>query len=268
MAPAAWKICPKTPRITSVHSKNLPGCAFPVWALARAVMKLSKFAISSTKTNAMQYVSTRGGMNPSNFSDVLLEGLAPDGGLVVPQTIPTVAPETLESWRELSYAELATEVIALYWTDIPREDLAELCHAAYGTQFNAEMIVPLTPIDQMSALVDLSQGPTLAFKDMAMQFLGEALPYVLQKRGQTLNILGATSGDTGSAAEYAFRSKPNIGVFMLSTQDSNTRMQRAQMYTLTDDNVHNVVIEGVFDDAQNLVKELNSDLEFKAANSL
>ena len=216
----------------------------------------------------MQYVSTRGGMNPSNFSDVLLEGLAPDGGLVVPQTIPTVAPETLESWRELSYAELATEVIALYWTDIPREDLAELCHAAYGTQFNAEMIVPLTPIDQMSALVDLSQGPTLAFKDMAMQFLGEALPYVLQKRGQTLNILGATSGDTGSAAEYAFRSKPNIGVFMLSPKGRMSRFQRAQMYTLTDDNVHNVVIEGVFDDAQNLVKELNSDLEFKAANSL
>ena len=216
----------------------------------------------------MQYVSTRGGMNPSNFSDVLLEGLAPDGGLVVPQTIPTVAPETLESWRELSYAELATEVIALYWTDIPREDLAELCHAAYGTQFNAEMIVPLTPIDQMSALVDLSQGPTLAFKDMAMQFLGEALPYVLQKRGQTLNILGATSGDTGSAAEYAFRSKLNIGVFMLSPKGRMSRFQRAQMYTLTDDNVHNVVIEGVFDDAQNLVKELNSDLEFKAANSL
>jgi len=216
----------------------------------------------------MQYVSTRGGMEPSNFSDVLLEGLAPDGGLVVPQTIPTVDAETLESWRELTYTELATEVIGLYWTDIPREDLAELCQAAYGPQFKADMIVPLTPIDQMSALVDLSQGPTLAFKDMAMQFLGEALPYVLQKRGQTLNILGATSGDTGSAAEYAFRSKPNIGVFMLSPKGRMSRFQRAQMYTLADDNVHNVVIEGVFDDAQNLVKELNSDLEFKAANSL
>ena len=207
-------------------------------------------------------------MTPANFSDVLLEGLAPDGGLVVPATIPTVDAATIESWRELTYPQLATEVIGLYWTDIPREDLAELCHAAYGAQFNAEMIVPLTPIDQMSALVDLSQGPTLAFKDMAMQFLGEALPYVLQKRGQTLNILGATSGDTGSAAEYAFRSKPNIGVFMLSPKGRMSRFQRAQMYTLTDDNVHNVVIEGVFDDAQNLVKELNSDLEFKAANSL
>jgi len=216
----------------------------------------------------MQYVSTRGGMQPANFSDVLLEGLAPDGGLVVPATIPTVTAETIESWRELSYAELATEVIGLYWTDIPREDLAGLCKAAYGAQFNSDLVVPLTPIDQMAALVDLSQGPTLAFKDMAMQFLGEALPYVLKQRDQTLNILGATSGDTGSAAEYAFRSKPNIGVFMLSPKGRMSKFQRAQMYTLTDDNVHNIVIDGVFDDAQNLVKELNGDLEFKAANSL
>ena len=216
----------------------------------------------------MQYVSTRGGMAPSNFSDVLLEGLAPDGGLVVPVEIPTVDAATLESWRELTYPQLATEVIGLYWTDIPREDLAELCQAAYGGQFNADDIVPLTPIDQMAALVDLSQGPTLAFKDMAMQFLGEALPYVLKQRGQTLNILGATSGDTGSAAEYAFRSKPNIGVFMLSPKGRMSQFQRAQMYTLTDDNIHNIVIDGVFDDAQNLVKELNGDLEFKAKHSL
>ena len=216
----------------------------------------------------MQYVSTRGGMAPSNFSDVLLEGLAPDGGLVVPETIPTVTLETIESWRELTYPELATEVIGLYWTDIPREDLAELCQAAYGSQFNSDVIVPLTPIDQMAALVDLSQGPTLTFKDMAMQFLGEALPYVLKQRDQTLNILGATSGDTGSAAEYAFRSKPNIGVFMLSPKGRMSKFQRAQMYTLTDDNIHNIVIEGVFDDAQNLVKELNGDLDFKAAHSL
>src|SRR5699024_11479414 len=106
------------------------------------------------------------GREPSNFSGLVPEGLAPDGGLVVPQTTPTVDAETLESWRELTYTELATEVIGLYWTDIPREDLAELCQAAYGPQFKADMIVPLTPIDQMSALVDLSQGPTLAFKHM------------------------------------------------------------------------------------------------------
>src|SRR5690625_3225566 len=144
----------------------------------------------------MQYVSTRGGMEPANFSDVLLEGLAPDGGLVVPATIPTVTAETIESWRELSYAELATEVIGLYWTDIPREDLAGLCQDAYGAQFSSDLVVPLTPIDQMAALVDLSQGPTLAFKDMAMQLLREALPYVPHRRDQTLHIPGPTSGAT------------------------------------------------------------------------
>src|SRR5699024_5218760 len=156
-------------------------------------------------------------------------------------TIHAVSAETIEFWRDLSYAELATAVIGRYWTAIPREDLPQLSHAAYGAHFIADTLVPLSPIDEMTALVDISQRPTLAFKDMAMQFLGEALPYVLQQRGQTLNIRGATSGDTGSAAEYAFRSKPNIGVFMLSPKGRMSRFQRAQMYTLTDDNVHNIV---------------------------
>src|SRR5699024_9988967 len=137
----------------------------------------------------MRYISTRSGMTPSNFSDVLLEGLAPDGGLVVPETIPAVNAETIESWRDLSYAELATEVITLSWIDIRREDLTQLFQAAYVDQFKVVMILPFTPIDEITALVDLSQGPTLAFKDMAIQFLVEALPYVLQQRGQTLNIL-------------------------------------------------------------------------------
>src|SRR5690625_3840877 len=137
----------------------------------------------------MQYVSTRGGMEPANFSDVLLEGLAPDGGLVVPATIPTVTAETIESWRELSYAELATEVIGLYWTDIPREDLAGLCQDAYGAQFSSDLVVPLTPIDQMPALVDLSQGPTLAFKVMAMKFRVQGLPIGLNHRNQPRNAL-------------------------------------------------------------------------------
>lgn len=215
----------------------------------------------------MRYISTRGHMEPASFSDVLLEGLAPDGGLVVPEKLPRIDFATLESWRELTYPELATAVIGLFWTDIDRDELAQLCARAYGDQFSDE-VVPLTPIDQMMALVDLSTGPTLAFKDMAMQFLGEAIPYVLQQRGATLNILGATSGDTGSAAEYAFRSKPNIGVFMLSPAGRMSAFQRAQMYSLTDANIHNIVVDGVFDDCQNLVKALNGDIEFKAANTL
>lgn len=214
----------------------------------------------------MQYISTRGGMKPASFSDILLEGLAPDGGLVMPQEVPQIGAAQLEAWRECSYAELAAHVIGLYWTDIDPDDLDAICARAYGEQFAAE--VPLTVIDDRTALVGLSEGPTLAFKDMAMQFLGEAIPYVLAKRGQTLNILGATSGDTGSAAEYAFRSKPGIAVFMLSPQGRMSEFQRAQMYSLDDENIHNIAVEGVFDDCQNLVKELNGDLEFKAANSL
>lgn len=216
----------------------------------------------------MQYVSTRGGMEPASFSDVLLEGLAPDGGLVVPVEIPSITTEMLESWRELTYPQLAAKVIGLFWTDIPREDLEAMTARAYGKQFIDDQVVPLTPIDQMMALVDLSCGPTLAFKDMAMQFLGEAIPYVLAQRGATLNILGATSGDTGSAAEYAFRSKDRIGVFMLSPKGRMSAFQRAQMYSLTDENIHNIVIDGVFDDGQNLVKELNGDLTFKKAHNL
>lgn len=217
----------------------------------------------------MDFVSTRGGMEPATFSDILLEGLAPDGGLVVPVEVPSVPRETLESWRGLAYPALAAKAIGLLWDDeeMGGEELEALCERAYGRQFS-EGVVPLREIDEQITLVGLSEGPTLAFKDMAMQFLGEAIPHVLQKRGQTLNILGATSGDTGSAAEYAFRSQPNVAVFMLSPQGRMSDFQRAQMYSLTDANIHNIAIEGVFDDCQNLVKELNGDLGFKAANTL
>jgi len=208
-------------------------------------------------------------MTPSLFSDTLLEGLAPDGGLAVPETLPTVSAEQLEAWRDLDYAQLATEIIGLFATDIPRDELARMCRAAYSADnFVAEQVVPLTPIGEGISLVGLSEGPTLAFKDMAMQFLGQALEYALAQRGTELNILGATSGDTGSAAEYALRGKDGIAVFMLSPQGRMSAFQRAQMYSLTDDNIHNIAVEGVFDDCQNLVKQLSGDLEFKRAHHL
>lgn len=216
----------------------------------------------------MRYVSTRGGMPEASFSDVLLEGLAPDGGLVMPAHMPEITQDTLESWRGLDYRALAVEVIGLFWTDIPREDLVGIIERAYGEQFADPAIVPVTPIGDGLSLLGLSEGPTLAFKDMAMQFLGEAIPYVLGQRDRALNILGATSGDTGSAAEYAFRSKPRIGVFMLSPQGRMSAFQRAQMYSLLDDNIHNIALDGVFDDCQNLVKSLNGDLSFKNAYDL
>src|SRR5690554_2731205 len=213
----------------------------------------------------MMYHSTRGGMEPRPFSDILLEGLAPDGGLTIPVTLPTVSADQLESWRPLSYPQLAYQVLRLFITDIPAQDLETLVNAAYSRDvFDDDSIVPLKPLNQGMTLLGLSQGPTLAFKDMAMQFLGQVFEYVLTARNEKINILGATSGDTGSAAEYALRGKQGIAVFMLSPQGRMSAFQRAQMYSLQDENIHNIAINGVFDDCQDIVKQLSGDLDFKA----
>lgn len=213
----------------------------------------------------MKYRSTRGGMAPRPFSDILLEGLAPDGGLTVPVELPRVDADTLAAWRELSYPELAYRVLGLFIDDIPAGDLAALVHAAYNTDnFDSADIVPLKALNDGVQLLGLSQGPTLAFKDIAMQFLGQVFEYVLVRRDASLNILGATSGDTGSAAEYALRGKQGIQVFMLSPQGRMSAFQRAQMYSLQDANIHNLAIDGVFDDCQDIVKALAGDLDFKA----
>lgn len=217
--------------------------------------------------DTVQFISTRGD-SLGSYCDVLLEGLAPDGGLAVPAELPQFDAAQLERWRELSYPELATEIIGLFATDIPREDLERMCRDAYGHgKFAVDEIVPVTEVGDVM-LVGLSEGPTLAFKDMAMQFLGEAVEYTLEKRDRVLNVIGATSGDTGSAAEHAFRGRERVAIFMLSPQGRMSAFQRAQMYSLLDENVHNIVVEGVFDDCQNLVKELSEDLEFKRAHSL
>lgn len=218
----------------------------------------------------MKYRSTRGGMAEQDFSDILLEGLATDGGLAMPASYPQVSAQTLQAWRALSYADLATEILSLFISDIPRSDLARLTRAAYSAQvFGSEQIVPLKPLRGGSlppgmALLGLSEGPTLAFKDMAMQFLGQVFEYVLTKRNAKLNILGATSGDTGSAAEYALRGKHGVSVFMLSPHGRMSDFQRAQMYSLQDPNIHNLAVKGVFDDCQDIVKALAGDLAFKS----
>ncbi|QIM18274.1 threonine synthase [Leucobacter coleopterorum] len=217
----------------------------------------------------MKYISTRGGMDAATYSAILLEGLATDGGLVVPEVMPRLEAGQIERLRGLGYAELATEILGLFATDIPREDLAEMCRVTYSRDnFASEDVVPLTAISDEISLVGLSEGPTLAFKDMAMQFLGQSLEYVLARSNRTLNIVGATSGDTGSAAEYALRGKQGVAVFMLSPQGRMSDFQRAQMYSLFDDNIHNVAVEGVFDDCQNLMKALFEDLDFKRAHHL
>lgn len=213
----------------------------------------------------MKYLSTRGGMQALEFSDILLEGLAPDGGLAVPESIPKVSSDMLESWRALPYHALATEVLSLFVTDIDRASLSNMTQLAYCKEsFKTEAIVPVRPLYDGMSLLRLSEGPTLAFKDMAMQFLGQVFPYVLKQRGTTLNILGATSGDTGSAAEYAMRGKEAVAVFMLSPHGRMSAFQRAQMYSLQDANIHNIAVKGLFDDAQDVVKALAGDLSFKA----
>jgi threonine synthase len=219
----------------------------------------------------LKYISTRGGDEPQEFCDILLGGLAPDGGLYLPESYPQVAG-MLDEWRGLSYAELAFRILSLFITDIPPVDLKAICDKTYTAQTyrwcrpgrNAADIVPLTTLEPDFHLLELSNGPTLAFKDMAMQLLGNLFEYVLDKRGETINILGATSGDTGSAAEYAMRGKHNVCVFMLSPEGKMSAFQRAQMYSLQEPNIFNIAVRGMFDDAQDIVKAVSNDAAFKA----
>jgi threonine synthase len=212
----------------------------------------------------MKYLSTRGDATPRGFSEILLEGLAPDGGLYLPTHYPKVDAATLARWRGLSYAELAFEILSLYIDDIPAADLRTLTAKTYTAEvFGTRAITPLKPLEPGLYLEGLSNGPTLAFKDMAMQLLGALFEYELARRGQTLNILGATSGDTGSAAEYAMRGKKGVNVFMLSPHGRMSPFQQAQMFSLQDTNIHNIAIEGVFDECQDIVKAVSNDLVFK-----
>ena len=212
----------------------------------------------------MKYVSTRGDQTPRSFSEILLEGLAPDGGLYLPQSYPQVDDATLTRWRGLSYAELAFEILSLYIDDIPAADLKALAARTYTAEvFGSAAIVPLRALEPGVQLEALSNGPTLAFKDMAMQLLGNLFEYELARRGETLNILGATSGDTGSAAEHAMRGKKGVSVFMLSPYGRMSPFQQAQMFSLQDANIHNLSVEGVFDDCQDIVKAVSNDLAFK-----
>ncbi|MDQ0070972.1 threonine synthase [Variovorax boronicumulans] len=212
----------------------------------------------------MLYLSTRGHADRKHFCEILLEGLAPDGGLYLPERYPQVTPEQLSSWRGLPYAELAFEVLSLYIDDIPADDLRAICRKTYTEEvFGTKEIVPLRKLEEGVYLQALSNGPTLAFKDMAMQLLGNLFEYELARRGAELNILGATSGDTGSAAEYAMRGKKGVRVFMTSPHRRMSPFQQAQMFSLQDANIHNLAIEGVFDDCQDIVKAVSNDLAFK-----
>lgn len=228
----------------------------------------------------MHYQSTRGASPNQSFLEILLGGLAPDGGLYLPLEYPQITPAQLDSWRGLSYADLAYEVLSLYCTDIPEVDLRALLRKTYTAEVycngrpedDANDITPLHWLGEEQGtrigLLSLSNGPTLAFKDMAMQLLGNLFEYALRRAGQKLNILGATSGDTGSAAEYAMRGKEGVRVFMLSPQGKMSAFQSAQMYSLQDPNIFNLAVAGVFDDCQDIVKAVSNDLEYKSCNQI
>ena len=224
----------------------------------------------------MKYISTRGKSPELNFSDVLLSGLAPDGGLYLPKNYPSISNEELSLMRMMSYSELAFFIFSKYIDDIPSEDLKDIVKKTYTKKVygfsrkeqNAADITPTLKLKNNLHLLSLSNGPTIAFKDIAMQFLGNIFEYVLSKQNKSLNILGATSGDTGSAAEYAMRGKKGIKVFMLSPNGRMSPFQTAQMYSLQDKNIFNIAIKGVFDDCQDIVKAVSNDLEFKEKNKI
>jgi threonine synthase len=222
----------------------------------------------------MRYLSTRGHADRKRFCEILLEGLAPDGGLYLPEAYPQISAAELARLRQVhntqGYAALAYEVLSLYIDDIPATDLRALCDKTYTeASFGTREIVPLKALQTKAApgasiyLEALSNGPTLAFKDMAMQLLGNFFEYELKRRNAELNIFGATSGDTGSAAEYAMRGKKGVRVFMTSPEGRMSPFQQAQMFSLLDANIHNIAIQGVFDDCQDIVKAVSNDLAFK-----
>ncbi|SAL42264.1 threonine synthase [Caballeronia telluris] len=230
----------------------------------------------------MNYISTRGaGLGERHtFSDILLGGLAKDGGLYLPAAYPRVSADELGRWRTLSYADLAFEVLSTFADDIPADELRSLTSKTYTAQVysnvrDEEAATQITPLKTLGvengaplSLLELSNGPTLAFKDMAMQLLGNLFEYTLAKHGETLNILGATSGDTGSAAEYAMRGKAGVRVFMLSPHKKMSAFQTAQMFSLQDPNIFNLAVEGNFDNCQDIVKAVSNDHAFKAQHKI
>jgi threonine synthase len=214
----------------------------------------------------MKYISTRGSIEPIGFKDAVMMGLATDGGLILPESIPQIDRETLSAWAKLPYRELAFNVISLFADDIPADKLKELIDRSYDS-FEHPETTPLVKKDGVYIL-ELFHGPTLAFKDVALQLLGNLFEYLLKERGEKMNIVGATSGDTGSAAIAGVRGKENINIFILHPHLKTSPIQALQMTTVLDANVHNIAVNGTFDDCQNIVKSLFNDLEFKKEYAL
>ena len=213
----------------------------------------------------MKYISTRGAGEPLKFTDTILTGLARDGGLFLPEQIPDVR-RSLSAWSKLSYTDLAFEIMRLFADDIPEAHLREIIRKSYATFRHAE-VTPVVRVGDFFIL-ELFHGPTLAFKDVALQFLGNLFEYVLAQTNGRMNIVAATSGDTGSAAIYGVRGRERITIFVMHPHGRVSPMQEKQMTTVLDANVCNLAVEGTFDDCQNIVKDLFNDLAFRDANHL
>ncbi len=214
----------------------------------------------------MRYISTRGGIQPIDFNEAVMMGLARDGGLLLPETLPEIDFEKLESWQSLPYQYLAVQVLSLFTGSLPHRDLESLVEKSYAS-FRHPQVVPVRKAGDLYIL-ELFHGPTLAFKDVALQLLGNFFEYELEKSGGFMNIIGATSGDTGSAAIAGVRGKRGINIFILHPHGRTSAVQALQMTTVLDDNVFNIAVRGTFDDAQAIVKELFSDLAFKDSHHL
>ena len=213
----------------------------------------------------MKYISTRGGIEPINFKEAVMMGLASDGGLLLPENIPSLS-DKLNNLSKLSYSDLAYEVTSLYATDIPADNLKSIIERSYST-FRDEEVTPVKTFYGLHIL-ELFHGPTLAFKDVALQFLGNLFEYILEEQGGELNIVGATSGDTGSAAIHGVRGKDRIKIFIMHPNNRVSSVQKQQMTSVLDGNVYNLAVEGTFDDCQAILKEIFADVDFKLDNSL
>jgi threonine synthase len=228
----------------------------------------------------MHYRSTRGGAEHRTFEEAVLGGLAPDGGLYIPERIPQVNEATLNAWRSLTFPALATEIFSLYVpaSEIPKDALMDLAQRSFAT-FRHPDVTPVRTLSEKDQIyvLELFHGPTFAFKDVALQFLGNLFEFFLKRRNlnkrpgekrERVTVVGATSGDTGSAAIYGLRGKQDVSVFILHPRGRISPVQEAQMTTVLDDNVHNVAVEGTFDDCQDIVKALFADETFRSQYSL
>ncbi|KAK5121828.1 hypothetical protein LTR85_004703 [Meristemomyces frigidus] len=230
---------------------------------------------------SQRYLSTRGGSYDLSFENVVLKGLASDGGLFIPEEIPSLPSDWQTKWRDYSFQELALEIFSLYISreEIPEQDLKDIIQKSYST-FRAKNITPIITLDESKNLhlLELFHGPTFAFKDVALQFLGNLFEYFLVRRNQGkkeedasrehLTVIGATSGDTGSAAIYGLRGKKDVSVFIMHPKGKVSPIQEAQMTTVLDANVHNLAVEGTFDDCQDIVKALFADPEINRTHRL